>query len=133
MLNVEKGSQKYFGVTVLILSVILVLSSLGKVEWVQWMAVVFSILLGLVLYSEGGVRTYLASKGWKKVTANDLVVWMAFIFGTFLIINGILLINVIRNVSPEWLVSFISGAGIIGGIISGLLGIFLIFTPRPKA
>jgi hypothetical protein len=133
LIKVEKGSGRWFGVTILILSVLLILSSLGKVDWIQWMAVVFSIILGIFCWREGGVRDYLKSKGYKKVDANDIIVWLSFIFGTFLILNGIFLINAIRNSAPEWLTSFISVSGIIGGIISGLLGVFLIFTPKPKA
>ncbi|MBU0958830.1 MAG: hypothetical protein KKB31_02675 [Nanoarchaeota archaeon] len=131
--KVEKGSGKWFGITILLLSVLLVLSSLGKVSWIQWIAVVFSIILGFFLWREGGVRDYLRSKGYKKVTGNDLIVWLSFIFGTFLILNGIFLINIIRNSAPGWLTSFISTSGVIGGVVSGLLAIFLIFTPKPKA
>lgn len=132
LIKLEKGSSKWFGVVILILSLMLIASSLGRTEWIQWISVAFSILLGLFLYREGGVRDYIRNKGYKKITLQDPIVWLSFIFGTFLIINGILLINVIRNASPDWLVNFISSSGVIGGVVAGILAIILIATPKPK-
>lgn len=131
-LNVEKGSQRWFGIAILILAIVLVLSSIGRADLTLWLAVIFSITLGLVLYSEGAVVSWVKKSGWKSLSGGDAVVVVSFVFGTFLILNGLFLIQFIRNVSPVWLVNFISINGIIGGVVAGLLAIYLIFAPRPE-
>jgi len=131
--NIEKGSEKWFGVTVFLLSLMLIFTSLGKTAWLYWISAGFSIILGILLYREGGVRDYLMKKGWKRFSAQDIIVITSFIFGTFLITNGILLIKLISDFIPAGFVNFMHTTGVIGGIASGILAIFLILTPKPKA
>lgn len=129
--NVEKGSEKWFGALVLLLSLMLIFTSLGKTNWLIYISGIFSIILGIFLWTEGGIRDYLKRKGYKHIDGNDVIIWMAFIFGTFLILNGITLF--LGNLASGWFFDFIRTSGVIGGLISGILSIFLLLTPRPKA
>jgi hypothetical protein len=130
-IKVEKGSEKWFGITIILLSIMLVFTSLGRTDLLVWISAIFSIIVGIFLYREGGIRTWLMKKGYKSITASDFIVISSFIFGTFVILNGILL--VFAKSHSGWFVSFIRGNGVIGGIITAILGIFLILTPKPKA
>lgn len=131
ILKTEKKSEKWFGVTILLLSIMLIFSSLGKTNWLVYISGAFSILLGFILYIEGGVRDYLRRKAYKNVSTGDFIVWASFIFGTFLIINGITLF--LGDLATGWFFSFVKTNGVIGGTISGILAIFLLLIPRPKA
>lgn len=130
LFKLEQGSERWFGVTVILLSLMLIASSLGKTNWLAYISGGFSIILGLFLYREGGVRDYLQKKGYKKITAGDFIVWSSFIFGTFLLTNGLLLF--FGDLSGGF-VNFIRSSGVVGGIISLILGTFLILTPKVKA
>lgn len=132
LLKIEKGAEKWFAILIILLSAMLILTSFGKTEWLVYISAGFSIILGIFLYREGGVRDYIRSKGYKKISGQDFLVWASFIFGTFLVINGALLIPMVGSAFPEWFKSFMSTNGIFGGIISGSLGIIYLFIPKPK-
>jgi len=131
ILKIESSSQKWFGATILLLSIMLIFTSLGKTEWLMYISAGFSIVLGFVIYTEGGIRDYLKRKGYKQIDGNDLLVWTSFIFGTFLLLNAIIII--FGNVLTGGFANFIRSAGVVGGSVSGILAIFLLVTKRPKA
>ena len=132
LIKVEKGSEKWFSVLIILLSLMLILTSLGKTEWIIYISAGFSMVLALFLFREGGVRDYIIKKGYKQISGQDFLVWASFIFGTFLLVNGIILIPAVGNSFPSWFTSFMATNGVIGGSISGLLGIIYLFIPKPK-
>ena len=131
LIKIEKGSEKGLGAFVILISLMLIFTSLGKTTWLMYISGAFSLVLGTLFYFEGGVRDYLKKKKYKSIDGNDLIVWSAFVFGTFLIINGIMIF--LGNMANGGFFNFIRSSGIIGGALAGILGIILVFTPKPKA
>jgi hypothetical protein len=133
MFNIEKGSQFWLGLFILASSIVYTLSSLGRADWVVWMSVVFGIVLSMFLVSEGGVYSYWKSKGYKRVSANDLIIWVTMFVAGCVFLNSIALIAVVKDYFPLMVLDFLSKIGIATGIIAGILGIVYIFIPKPKA
>ena len=133
MLNVEKKSQVWLGWLIVLLSVIYGLSSLGKVEWLVWIAVIFGIFLSIFLVIEGGIRDYLRSKGWRKIDSSDFLVWFTMFVAGAIFLNSIALIGVVRSWMPMIVLSFLSTIGIVTSVIGAILGIMYVFVPKPKA
>ena len=131
LVKIEKGSERWFGITIILLSAMLILTSLGRTEWIMYISGAFSALLGVIIYTEAGIREWLKKKGYKSVDPQDFLILTSFVFGTFLIVNAIMIF--LGDIATGWFFDFIRGSGLIGGTISGILGIFLVLTKRPKA
>lgn len=132
-LKLEDSGRKWFGLWVLFLAIIYVLASLGKISWVQWIAVGSGIFLSLFVIGQAGVWDYLRQKRYKSIGFGDIMVWIALFFAGVLFLNSIFLIPFIGTTAPSWIVNFTTGIGVTAGIIVGLLAIFFAFTPKPKA
>ena len=130
--DVEKKTQVWLGALILVLSLIYVFASLGKIDWVIWIAVTFGIFLSIFLFSEGGVYEYWRNKGYKKISANDFLVWMTMFVSGVVFLNSIALMGVVRDWLPDTVLSFLSVVGVTSGIIAGTLGAIYVIIPKPK-
>jgi hypothetical protein len=133
MIKTEKNTKWIFAGMIVLISLGYIFSSFGKINWVQYINVGLGILLGMFIFVEAGVLGYIKGKRWKSVSAEDLLVWFSFVVGAIIILNSVMIVNVIRNSSPMWLVNFLSISGAIFGGIAGLLAIAFIFVDKPKA
>lgn len=130
--NIEEKSRLWLGLFVLVLSVVYILATLGKTSWTAYIAIIFGYFLVGFLYIEGGIREYFRRKEYKRISFGDFIVWTTIFFGTVVLINTTLLFQTIRDSAPEWLITFVASTGVVAGVISGILGIVYIFTPRFK-
>lgn len=130
--NIEKKTALWMGLFVLVMSIIYILVTLGKADWVTWIAVVWGFFLAGLLILEAGIIDYFRKKEYKKIGFGDLVVWFSVAFAIIVAINSALLIGALRSSAPEWLVSFASTTGVIAGIGAGILGIIHILMPKFK-
>ena|SRR3990167_1473520 len=130
--NIEKKTRWLVSTIVLVTALIYVFASFGKTEWILWATAILGILLGLFLYAESGIIEYYRQKKYRNISVSDVFVWLGFIFGTVIILNSITIITAIRNVTPTWLLSFLSINGAIAGGIAGILAIVFMFTPMPE-
>lgn len=132
LLNVEKKTRWILSVIVTITFLSYIFTGFGKTIWVIWLNVVFGIILGLFIYSETAIVSYIKSKKYKKIDSGDILVWFGAVFGTVVILNSIFFINVIRAIPPQGLVSFLSINGAIAGSIAGILALTLLWLPTPE-
>lgn len=133
-LSFEKRTRFWIGLFILAMSVVYVLVTLGKTDWVRWIAVIWGFfLVGLLLF-EAGVIEYFRQKKYKNIGPNDILVWITIIVAAILFTNSILLLNIIPLTSvPEALLSFLTTSGVIVGVTAGVLGVFYIFTGKVAA
>jgi hypothetical protein len=133
MFKTEKKTQSWLGYLILVLSLIYVLTSLGKVDWIIWFAVAFGVFLSIFLLIEGGVYDYWRSKGYKEVTAHDFLVWLTMFVAGAVFLNSIALISVIKDMIPSSVLGFLSTIGVTTAVIAGILGMIYIIVPKPKS
>ena len=131
--DVEKKSQVWLGLLVLVSSIIYILASLGRADWTVWMALVFGVFLSGFLIFEGGVYHYWKSKGYKHIGMSDFVVYLTMFVAGAVFLNSIALMGVVRDWLPDAVLSFLSTIGVTTGIIAGILGIIYVLIPKPKA
>lgn len=132
--NFEKKSRFWIGLFILVMSLIYILVSWGKAEWIRWISLVWGFFLVGFLIIEAGIVEYFQQKRYKQIGMNDILVMVTIATAFVLLLNSILLLNVIPMESvPEWLLSFLRTNATIVGVISGILGIFYIFTGKPRA
>jgi len=132
LFDIEKRTQLLLGLLGLFVTLGFILVSLGKSSWLQVMALVGAVFIGLFLWFEGGWLSYIKKKGYKTLSFGDFIVWFSFVIGGLLILQAFTLFTVINNASPDWLLSFLSTNGVIIGILAGLLFLYHSFAPRPK-
>jgi hypothetical protein len=130
--TLEKKSGLWIGLFVIVMSIIYVLVTLGKTDWVRWIAIIWGFFLAGLLFSEAGIIEYFRKKEYKKLGFGDFVVWMTVASAVIVLMNTFLLIQVVRENAPLWLVSFSQTTGLIAGSIAGILGIAHILLPRFK-
>src|SRR3990167_580386 len=133
LFDVEKKTQSWLGAFILVLSLIYVFASLGKLDWVVWIAIAFGVFLSILLISEGGVYSYWKSKGYRKIDSGDFLVWMTMFVSGVVFLNSIALIGVVKDWFPDAVLNFLSIVGVTSGIIAGLLGAVYVLVPKPKA
>ena len=133
MFDIEKKTQGWLGALVLVLSLVYIFASLGKIDWVLWIAVIFGVFLSIFLFIEGGVYHYWKSKGYKKVDAGDFLVWLTMFVSGAIFLNSMSFVGVIGDRMPEVVLSFLSMIGVVTGIIGGILGAIYVIVPKPKA
>lgn len=132
MLNIENKTKWILTSIVVVAFLTYIFTTLGRTEWIVWLSVVFGVLLGLFLYSETAVLSYIKSKAYRKLDAGDILVWLGAVFGTAVILNSVFLINAVRNFAPEPLLNFLSGVGVVVGVVAGILALLLLWLPKPK-
>lgn len=130
--NIEKKTSLWLGMFVVVMSIVYIFVSLGKTNWIEWIALIWGLFLGVFLLLEAKVLTYFAKKDYKKIGFGDAVVIGSLIFGIVIILNSLLLIGAVKDLSPAWLISFGSTTGVVAGVIGALLGILHIAMPRFK-
>lgn len=133
MFNIEKRSQAILGWLIVLLSVIYGLASLGKVEWIVWVAIVFGVFLSMFLFIEGGIYSYWKKGGYRHVDSGDFLVWVTMFVSGAIFINSIALIGVVRDWLPEMVLSFLATIGLIVAVIGSILGVMYALVPKPKA
>jgi len=131
--------QKIESKTKLVLSAIVVVSVLGYIfasfgnsNAILWTFAVLGILLGFGLYTEVAIVDYLRNKKYKDLGTGDFLVWLGFIFGTIVILNSIIIVTAIRNLTPAWLLNFLSINGAIAGGIAGILLLMMLWLPKQE-
>jgi len=130
--NIEKRTSMWMGLFIIVLALIYIFTTLGKTEWITWISIIFGFFLAGFLFIQSGIVTYFKKDDYKKIGLEDLVVWLTIIFAVGVLLNTILLIETISNVSPEWLISFATTIGVTTGVGASILGITYVIFPRFK-
>lgn len=128
--KLEKKSQFWLGLLVVVLSLVYIFSTLGRTTWTNWIAFLFGVFLAIFLFVEGGITNYFKSKSYRSLGFGDLVVFLTIFSGAIVLLNSILIFRSIRAVAPEWLIGFTTATGVTTGVIAGILGIVFVFTAR---
>tara|TARA_Y100000310_G_scaffold67692_2_gene63065 strand:- start:4846 stop:5244 length:399 start_codon:yes stop_codon:yes gene_type:complete len=132
MLNIQKGTKLIFAGIILAVAIGYILTSLGATQYLLYASAGLGVLFGLFLYVEGGVYDYYKKKGYKTIGVGDALVWLAFIFGTFIIANSLLIFGGVRDNVPEAIANFLAINGAVGGALAGVLAIAFLFLPKPQ-
>lgn len=132
MLNVEKNTKWILSSVVVVTFLTYIFTSLGRSEWVVWLSAIFGVLLGLFLYSETAVISYVKQKGYRRLDTGDIMVWLGAVFGTAVILNSVFFVTAIRNAVPSGFLSFLTGTSVVSGIVAGILALLLLWLPRPN-
>jgi len=130
--NLEKKTTLWLGLLVLVLSIIYVLTTLGKADWVTYIAIIFGIFLAVFLFIEGGVFEYFRRKEYRQIGFGDILVWATIVSATAIAMNSILLFQSIKDIAPQWLISISTGTGVTFGVLGGIFAIVYIFSGRFK-
>jgi hypothetical protein len=130
--NLEKNSMKLIGIFMAIMFIMYGLASLGLSTWLVWVPMIFGYFIGLFLFVESGFISWLKSKSYKSFDVNDVIVLLSVTTSAILIVNSTLLLNVIRNSAPSWLISFSSTTGVIVAGIGLILSLLHFFSKRFK-
>ena len=123
LFKIEKKTQTILAVAAMVAAVVYIFTSFGKLEWIQWVSAIFGFFLAGVLYSESAIGAYLKSKGYKKISYKDFVVWVTVVVATGVVMNSLLMVEGIKNKAPEWLITFSTTTAVITGIVAALLAI----------
>lgn len=131
--DVEKKTQVWLGSLILVLSLVYVFASLGRIDWVLWVAVIFGLFLSVFLFIEGGIYDYWRRKAYKQISANDFLVWLTMFTSAVVLINTLALVPILQDKIPEVVLNFVRPIGITTGVIAGILGAIYVIVPKPKA
>lgn len=132
LIKVEKTTRFLLAILGIIIALMFIFVSWGKAEWTLYMGLIGSGFLALFLLTEGAIWEYYRKKDFRKIGLGDIISWLTFGTGVLMIVSFLLLIQIIQNTAPEWLLSFMAVYGTTIGILAGVLFIYHIFTPRPK-
>jgi uncharacterized membrane protein len=130
--NLEKNSMKLIGIFLGIMFVMYGLASLGLSTWLVWIPMIFGFFMSLFLFIEGGFVSWLKSKSWKSFDVSDIIIILSFLTSVALAMNSVLLLNIIRESAPGWLVSFSSVTGVIVSGIGLILSLLHFFSKKFK-
>ena len=130
--RLEKDSVRWIGAFLMAMFVLYFLSSLGKVEWLNYVSMIFGFFLAGWLFIESQVINYIRKKEYKKIGVGDFVVFLSVIASIGLLINSLLMLNFIKSASPLWLVNFSLAIAIVVSVIGIFLSIIHFFSPRFK-
>jgi hypothetical protein len=130
--KIEKRTSMWMGIFITVLALIYILTTLGKTTWISWIAIVFGFFLAGFLFIQSGILTYFKKDEYRKIGVGDVVVWLTIIFAVGVLLNTLLIIEALKNIAPEWLISFSRTIGVTVGVGAGILGIVHIFFPRFK-
>ena len=134
----EQKTMLWTGLLLVVLSLIYIFVTLGRIDLIRWVAVFFGAYLSIFLFVQAGIIEYFRKKEYKTIGFGDIVVWLTVIVAVLVLINTALLIGIIGAYIPEWitsqewLMSLTRTIGVIIGILAGLLGIAHILSPRFK-
>jgi hypothetical protein len=132
LIKVEKQTQIWMGAFIAILSVIYGLSSLGRVEWVNYISIIFGFFLSGFLLIEGGIFAYFREKKYKVITFGDIITITTMIISALTLLNTLLLFKAVRMSAPIWLLDFSKTTGVIVAIAGGIIGIIYLFAGKVK-
>jgi hypothetical protein len=130
--RLEKNSVRWLGVFLLAMFVLYLLSSLGKVAWLNYVSMIFGFFLSGLLLIESGIITYIRKKEYKTIGLGDAIVFLSVIASVGLLMNSLLMLNFVRLASPLWLVNFSVGVAVVVSVIGAILSIIHFFSPRFK-
>jgi len=130
--KIEKRTSMWMGALIIVLALVYILTTLGKTDWVSWIAIIFGFFLAGFLFVQSGIFTYFKRDEYKKISVGDIIVWLTIIFAAGVLLNTFLLIESLNNIAPEWLLSFATTIGVTVGIGAGILGIVHVIFPRFK-
>ena len=130
--RLEKNSMKLIGIFLLIMFVMYGLASLGLSDWLIWIPIIFGYFVGTFTFIESQIISYIKKKQYKSFDIGDIIVILSALTSVALIINSTLLINIVRNSAPEWLISFSSVTGIIVSVVGVILSILHFFSKKFK-
>jgi len=132
----KEGNKATFwtGLLIVVMSLVYIFVTLGRVELVKWLAVIFGFYLTIFLFVEAGIGEYFRKKEYREIGFGDIMVWMTIIIAVLVFINTLLLIGTLSAYLPkwEWLISFTRMTGVTVGGVACLLGIIHVFSSRFK-
>ena len=130
--QVEKRTSMWMGAFIIVMAIIYILTTLGKTDWISWIAIIFGFFLAIFLFIQSGILTYFNKEEYRKIGIGDIVVMLTIIFAVGVFLNTLLLLQVIQNIAPAWLTSFATTVGVTVGVGAGVLGIIHVIFPRFK-
>ena len=134
--NIEKKTNFWIALFILILSLIYILASFGKADWIRWAWTVFGFFIVILLVTEAGIVGYFSQGRYRSINLYDILIWVTVLVAGVLLVNSVLAVVMLTSNEtfvPQWLMSFYVWSGGIGGLIAVVLGIFYMFTPKPRA
>jgi preprotein translocase subunit Sec61beta len=84
------------------------------------------------LFIQSGIFTYFRKKDYKKIGIGDFVVFISVAVSVIVLINSLLLIGILQNSAPAWILNFSRVTGLIFGVSAGILSIVHAIMPRFK-
>ena len=130
----EKSTQMILGIFAILMLIIFTIASLGlEYDFTKYVVMITGFALFGILISEAGVYQYFRNKGYKKIGFADMLIFGAILLAGGVLLNSFLMISQIAQVSPEWLISYAQVSGTIIGIISLIIVLIFMLTPRIKA
>jgi hypothetical protein len=129
----EKLTQTILGIFAILMLIIFTVASLGaKYDFTKYVIMITGFVLSLTLISEAGVYQYFRSKSYKKIGFGDVVVLLAILLAGSVLINSFLMISMLSEVAPTWLITYSQASGTTIGILGLIVAIVLMITPRVK-
>lgn len=128
----EKNTSLWVGLLVLVLSIVYILVSLGKSDWVKIISIIWGFFLTGFLFFQAGVTDYFRKKDYRKIGFGDIVVWLTVGVAFMTLVNTFMMISSVGKMLPEWLTSFAKATGIFVGVTGGVLAIVHMLMPRFK-
>ena len=130
--NLGQKTVRWMSAFLLVMFIIYGLVSLGKTDWLNWIAIVFGFFISGFLFIQSGIVEYLRKKDYKKLGVGDFVVWLSVAVGVLIALNSILLINVVKEAAPLWLTNFATSIGVGSAVVGSVVSIVHLFAGRFK-
>lgn len=130
--KIEKKTSMWLGMFVVVMSIVYIFVTLGRTNWITYIAIIWGLFLSVFLFLEAGVMDYFRKKEWRKIGFGDVVVWLSIGFGAVILVNSLLLIGTLKDSVPLWISNFAATNGVIAGVGGAILGIIHIMMPRFK-
>lgn len=130
--DMRNTTKVILSILALLIAVMYIFVSWGKATWLQYIALISSGFIAIFLLSKGAIYDYFRKKEYKKIGFGDVIAWVTFGTGILMLVSFLLLIQVIQNQAPDWLLTFMAGYGTTIGILAGILVVYHMFAPTPK-
>ena len=127
MKNLEKNSMRWIGAFLVTMFVIYGLASLGKLDFLRYIAVVIGFFLAGFLFVESQIISYLKNKKYRNFDVGDVIVVLSILVSVAIFINSLLLLNIINESAPQWLIKFSMTTGVVVAVIGAILSIIHFF------
>ena len=130
--NIGKKTSRWVSAFLLVMFIIYILVSLGKTDWIIWIAVIFGFFITGFLILQAGLVEYFRKKEYREIGIGDFIVFLSVAVAVAVFMNSLLLINIIKEQTPQAIITFATSTGVFVGIVGGILSIVHLIMPRFK-